>query len=149
MWGILVTALAATLVIFIGMNFHKPEKDIRHKVEHCHAIADPQFLLEMNAMLGPDVLGGNRVDALENGEQIVPAMLAAIRSASRSITFETYIYWSGDIGRAFADALRERASAGVPVHVMLDWFGSAKVDQHLLDELTDAGVQLHRYHPLR
>ena len=153
MSGILITALATTLVtalvIFIGMNFHKPEKDIRHKVEHCRTIADPQFLLEMNAMLGPDVLGGNRVEVLENGEQIFPAMLTAIHAATRSITFETYIYWSGEIGRAFADALCERARAGVPVHVMLDWLGSAKIDQRLLDELSAAGVQLRRYHPLR
>ena len=74
-------------------------------------------------------------------------MLAAIRSASISITFETYIYWSGDIGRAFADALAERARHGVKVHVLLDWVGSAKMDEQLIDGMKDAGVEVHKFHP--
>jgi cardiolipin synthase len=45
--------------------------------------------------------------------------------------------------------LKERASAGIPVHVMLDWAGSAKMERCLLDELTDAGIEVKRYHPLR
>ncbi len=79
-------------------------------------------------MMSPSIVGGNRVEALQNGEQIFPAMLAAIRAARRSVTFETYIYWSGEIGRAFSEALAERAAAGVPVHVTLDWAGSVKMD---------------------
>ena len=63
---------------------------------------------------------------LLNGDRIFPAMLAAIRQARRTITFETYIYWSESIGREFADALIERARAGVKVHVLLDWVGSGK-----------------------
>lgn len=86
--------------------------------------------------------------ALQNGDEIFPAMLAAITEAKSSITFETCIHWSGDMGRAFADALRERAQDGVSVHVMLDWAGSAKMDQRLLGELTEAGVQVERYHEL-
>ena len=103
------------------------------RIEHCHAIDNPQFELEMDAMLGPALVNGNHITALQNGEEIFPAMLEAIRAARTSITFETYIYWSGSIGRAFADALKERAQAGVPVHVMLDWAGSVKMDQSLLD----------------
>ena len=38
-------------------------------------------------------------------------MLAAIAAATRSITFETYIYWSGKVGNEFAAALIERARA--------------------------------------
>jgi cardiolipin synthase len=51
-------------------------------------------------------------------------MLEAIGCAKASITFETYIYWSGEIGRKFSEALCGRAQAGVMVHVMLDWVGS-------------------------
>ncbi len=135
-------------VVIVSMNFHRPEKSVRHHVEHNHAIDDPQFRLEMDAMLGPVVLEGNAVTALQNGDEIFPAMLQAIRGATRSISFETYIYWSGDIGSAFAAALKERCQAGVAVHVMLDWAGSAKMDGRLLDELSDAGVEVERYHRL-
>lgn len=73
---------------------------------------------------------------------------SSAESAARvSITFETYIYWSGDIGQAFADALAERARQGVKVHVLLDWVGSAKMDDSLLAVLTRAGVQVRRFHP--
>jgi cardiolipin synthase len=100
-------------------------------------------------LLGPGVLPGNRVTALQNGEQIFPAMFASIGGARKSITFETYIYWSGEIGRKFSAALSERARAGVNVHVMLDWAGSGKMEAELLEELKAAGVELELYHPLR
>ena len=32
-------------------------------------------------------------------------MLAAIKGAKKTITFETYIYWSGKVGQEFAAAL--------------------------------------------
>jgi cardiolipin synthase len=76
-------------------------------------------------------------------------MLAAIQAAEKTITFETYIYWSGQVGRAFADALSERAKAGVRVHVLLDWIGSNRLDPQALGELQDAGVEVERYRPLR
>jgi cardiolipin synthase A/B len=145
---LLIVVVLTALVIVIAINFKTPEKTVRHEVTHCHAIGDPQFELEMDAMLGPDMLEGNAITCLQNGDEIFPAMLAAIRSAQLSITFETYIYWSGEIGKAFADALKERAQAGVPVHVMLDWAGSAKMERHLLDELEQAGVEVELYHAL-
>ena len=150
MWTVIViVALVAALATVIATNFHKPEKSIRFPVEHCHAVRDPQFRLEMDAMLGPNVLEGNRITALQNGDEIFPAMLAAIRSATRTITFETYIYWSGKVGSQFADALIERARAGVQVHVMLDWVGSKRIDEKLIDRMKAVGIQVVRYHALR
>jgi len=150
MWLLAFTVMVVTaLVILIGINFKIPEKAVRHAISHRHSIDDPQFELEMDAMLGPDMLQGNGITALHNGAEIFPAMLDAIRSAKLSITFETYIYWSGTIGREFADALKERCKAGIPVHVMLDWAGSLKMDSAILDELTDAGVEVEKYHALK
>ena len=50
--------------------------------------------------------------------------------------------------QAFADALAERAKAGVQVRVLLDWLGSQKIDEKLLDEMRDAGVEIYLFHPL-
>jgi cardiolipin synthase len=100
-------------------------------------------------LLGPPLTDGNTAAHFENGEQIFPAMLAAIRSAQRTITFETYIYWSGEVGREFARALEERARSGVKVHVLLDWVGSQKIEDQLLQAMKDAGVQVQMFHPLR
>jgi cardiolipin synthase len=76
-------------------------------------------------------------------------MLAAIRAANSTITFETFIYWSGEVGREFAAALAERAKAGVRVHLLLDWFGSNRLDAAALAELAKAGVEVEHYRPLR
>ncbi|MGH8146583.1 MAG: phospholipase D-like domain-containing protein [Rhodanobacteraceae bacterium] len=151
MWIIIIVAavVVTALVVVVLMNFHRPERAVRHAIEHRFAIDDPQLRREMDALLGPAVLEGNAIEPLQNGDEIFPAMLEAIRGAQRSITFETYIYWSGDIGKIFADALKERRGAGVSVHVMLDWAGSAKMDHALLQELVDAGIEVERYHPLR
>jgi cardiolipin synthase len=105
------------------------------------------FRPELGVLLGPPFIDGTRHQVLVNGDQIFPAMLAAIRPARASITFETYIYRSGAIGAEFAAALAERARHGVKVHLLLDWVGSAKMDESLRQEMTVAGVQIRRFHP--
>ena len=148
LWVIGITVLATSLILIVLQNFKTPEKVLERKVEHRYDISDPQFRREMSVLLGPTIIRGNKVSALQNGNEIFPAMLLAIRSAQTSITFETFIYWSGEIGEVFSQALSERARAGVPVNVIIDWVGSAKMEQSLLDSMQDAGVQLHRYRPL-
>ena len=100
----------------------------------------------MGVLLGPAILEGNRFAVLLNGDEIFPAMLSAIRSAEKSISFESYIYWSGSVGREFAEALSERAKAGVKVHLLLDWLGSSKLDGAQLDLMKQAGVTVRRFH---
>ena len=147
-WTIVVTVAITTLCAVLAMNFVTPEKKLEKPVPHRYAISDPEFRREMSVMLGPTILPGNRVTSLQNGDQIFPAMLEAIGAARTSITFETYIYWSGEIGKRFTTALSERARAGIPVHVVIDWAGSIRMDDELLDEMRAAGVRIHRYRPL-
>jgi cardiolipin synthase A/B len=143
-------AIVATLVVVaFALNLSSGETKIAHKVPHLYGIAGDQFVRSMGTLLGPGLLGGNKVTPLINGDQIFPAMLEAIRSARATITFETYIYWSGDIGKEFVSALSERARAGVAVHVLVDWFGSWKIDNALLREMREAGAQVVLYNPLR
>jgi cardiolipin synthase len=141
--------LVTLSVVVIAVNFKKPEKRIAYAVKHLNGIHDPVFQREMGVLMGPAILDGNRVTALQNGDEIFPAMLEAIRGARRTITFETYIYWSGSVGDSFAAALEERARAGVKVSVMLDWVGSGKMEDTIIDRLVASGVQVERYHPLR
>ena len=148
-WIIGLTVLITIVAVVVGINFATPEKELERTVTHHYSISDPQFRREMSVMMGPSVLPGNQVSALNNGEEIFPAMLEAIRGAQVSVTFETYIYWSGEIGEEFTEALSERARAGVPVHVTIDWVGSIKMDQELLDRMEDAGVEVERYRPLK
>lgn len=147
-WQIALTALGTLLLVLLAMNFVTPEKKLERKVEHRYAIGDAQYRREMGVLLGPAIAGGNRVTDLQNGDEIFPAMLEAIAGARRSITFETYIYWSGDIGRRMADALAERARAGVKVSVLLDWVGSLRMDEALTGAMRAAGARVEHYRPL-
>ena len=147
-WTIVITAAVTVLAVVISMNFATPEKKLERKIEHRYAVADPQFRREMGVLLGPAILHGNHVTDLENGDEIFPAMLEGIRSAKKTITFETYIYWSGEVGKKLADALSERARAGVDVNVTIDGAGSVSMDKSLLAQMKDAGVHVERYRPL-
>ncbi len=142
--GAVGVTLAAAVVAF---NLLGSEKRIDRRIERLYGLDDARFTHELGVLLGPAFLSGNRHTALRNGDEIFPVMLAAIRSARTTINFERYIYWSGDIGRAFADALAERARNGVKTHVLLDWVGSAKVDDDLVQEMVAAGVQIRKFHP--
>ena len=143
-----VGALFAVVAVVVFMNFVTAEKEIQTSLEHHYGVGDPQFRRELGTLLGPPIIDGNRVQGLQNGDEIFPAMLAAIRDARHTITFETYIYWSGDIGWDFARALEERARAGVKVHVLLDWLGSQKIEQAMLTEMRASGIEIEHYHPL-
>ena len=149
-WALaLAIACAGALSVVIALNFKTAEKEVSESIPRLYDVGDPQFARTMSVLLGPPIVGGNRYEVLRNGEEIFPAMLDAIRHAQRTIDFETYIYWSGDIGKTFADALAERAHAGVKVHVLLDWLGSQKIDRALIEEMARAGVEVQRYHALR
>ena len=147
-WLLAATVLGTAVVVLFSFNFMRSEKTIERSIEHDYAVNAPQFRREMGVLLGPGITGGNRVEALDNGEEIFPAMLDAIRAAEKTINFETYIYWSGDIGREFSEALAERARAGVKVNVVIDWVGGMKMDAGVANRMTAAGVRVQYYRPL-
>ena len=145
-WIAIASCLLTLGAVWLAFNLASGEKQIERQIERLYATEDPQFHRALGALLGPSIVEGNKVDVLLNGDAIFASMLKAIGQAQRSITFETYIYWSETIGREFADALVARARAGVRVHVLLDWVGSAKMEQRYLDEMKQAGVEVERYH---
>ena len=145
-----IAAIAATLfVVLLLRNLSSSEKKLQHEVEPLYPIASDQFRRVLSSLLGPPIAPGNHVQPLQNGDEIFPSMLEAIRSARRTVCFETFIYWSGEIAEEISRALSERAQAGVKVHVLLDWLGSNRMDAELVSRMEDAGVEVERYHPIR
>ena len=98
---VLLVLFASAITMVIVLNFESGEKKIKHAVDKRYSIDDPQILRSMGALLGPAIVPGNRAQTLVNGDQILPAMLAEVRVAKKSITLETYIYWYGTIGKEF------------------------------------------------
>ncbi|MFM0737373.1 cardiolipin synthase [Paraburkholderia xenovorans] len=141
-----ITAFITLIIVLAIANLSSGEKKIEHKIERLYASDDPQFLRSMGLLLGPPVISGNRFDMLLNGDRIFPSMLEGIRSARKTITFETFIYWSGEIGEQIAQALADKAREGIAVHVLLDWVGSSKMDKRYLNLLREAGAEVIQYH---
>jgi cardiolipin synthase len=98
--------------------------------------------------MGRRFTDGNSIDVLENGVQIFPAMLEAVASARHRVDFVTYVYWTGEIARRFAEALAERAKAGVRVRVLLDAFGCKKMEDRLVEGMKTAGVDVRWFRPV-
>jgi cardiolipin synthase len=119
------------------------------ELEDPPAPGSPDFARLVEALTAAPLRQGNRVTVLRNGDEIFPAMLAAIRSAERTIDFATYVYWTGSIAPQFAGALAERASAGVEVNVLLDAVGAAKMDRALVTRLEQAGAKVAWFRPVR
>src|SRR5260221_731747 len=131
-----------------GCSTSYHSRGIQYQIEPKYSVQDPQFFRSMGQLLGPPLVPGNRISGCVNGDRIFPAMLEAIRRARESINLETYIYWSGEVGEQFAEALAERARAGVQVHVMLDSVGSRRLDGRSLNRMREDGVEVRRYNPL-
>jgi len=144
--GLILVSAAAGYVFAITVATSSAPKRTVYELPHDFTVGAPTFL--PSALPGPTMTSGNRLDLLENGDAIFPAMLAAIASARKTVNFEAYIFWSGEVGTQFRDALAERAAHGVAVRVLLDAFGSS--GRHLkasdVDILRLAGCQVEFFH---
>src|SRR5690606_1680237 len=105
-----------------------------------------RFILNTN--ISP-LTAGNKVTLLRNGEEKFPVLLQAIKSAQHHIHIEYYIYENDQIGNQIADALIERAQAGVEVRFIYDDFGSYLIGRELVARLQQAGVKTSPFYRIR
>jgi cardiolipin synthase A/B len=107
-------------------------------------MGDQEELLrrKLEVVIGTPFTEGNRVEVLRNGDQIFPPMLEAIRGATHTVDLMTFVYWKGDIAVEFADAMSERAQAGVRVRLLIDALGGRLIDKQLVDRMDRAGVRV-------
>lgn len=114
---------------------------------------DPLEIVELvrigRAMSGRELLGGNRVTPLHNGEQAYPAMLEAIASARHHVWLMSYIFDPGEIGTRFANALQAAQQRGVQVRVLLDGVGDLYLGPRGSRMLRDRGLRVSLFIPLR
>ncbi|MGK5552795.1 phospholipase D-like domain-containing protein [Actinomadura kijaniata] len=114
-----------------------------------------QIRRRLERLIGIAATEGNELVALRNGDEIFPAMLESIRSAEQTVDMMTYVYWRGAIAEEFAEALCERASAGLRVRLLLDAIGSWQIEGRLLKRMSESGVTVawfrkpHHLSPLK
>jgi len=147
-WYLGLAVLVTTLVIIVARNLAPPEKKIKRLDEVDCELGSDQFRRETSVLLRAPMVGGNTVELLNNGVEIFPALIEAIEGAQETICFETFIYWSGEVGMEMAEAFAKKAREGVEVRVLIDWLGSRIIGTDEENVMLDAGVELEIYRPL-
>jgi cardiolipin synthase len=111
-------------------------------------LGEPSFFPTLEAYTSSPIVGGNSVELLLNGDEIFPALVQAIRSAQKTITYAQYYYEDGPVAREIAEALAERCRAGVGANVLLDAFGTLNMPAEYVDLLQTAGCHVAYFRPL-
>jgi cardiolipin synthase A/B len=111
-------------------------------------LGEPSFFPTLEAYAGSPIVGGNAVEVLLNGEEIFPALVEAIGSAQRTISYAQYFYEDGPVARDVAEALAERCRAGVGVNVLLDGFGTLSMPGEYVALMKNSGCHVVHFRPL-
>jgi cardiolipin synthase len=98
--------------------------------------------------LGEPLIGGNRVELLEDGPATFEAMYRAIEGARDHVNIESYIVAADGPGEEIARRLAERCADGVRVNLLFDSFGSLTTSSAFFARLRRCGVSLCEYNPL-
>jgi cardiolipin synthase A/B len=132
----------------VGIVTVEPSEGADVDVVPEHSTRVDRLRRALEGIIGVPATEGNAIDILRNGNDIFPAMLQAIAQAQRTIDLLTFVYWRGEVGTRFADALAERARAGVRVRVLLDAWGAKPMDGSLITMMDEAGVHIRWFRPL-
>ena len=91
----------------------------------------------------------NKIDILSDGKTTFDAMFNAIQNAKNHIHIEFFIFGNDKISNQLRELLIEKASAGVRVRMIYDYWGSFFLSRWYLQSLREAGVYLRPFLPLR
>src|SRR5262244_3894038 len=113
------------------------------------SVGESAFVRAVEAHTLSGLIEGNRAEVLVNGDEIFPAMLAAIRAGRTTITFANFSWEDGDVAREMVEALAERCRDGVGVNVLVDAIGSSEMPKEQQRTLAASGCHFARYKPVR
>ena len=140
-WGgvLLVLVVVQILVIWSIRRHRDPDLHIE-----CDYPIDKLMPSLAGLTLGTAV-AGNKVEVHENGA-FFDVLIARIRAARHSVHFETFLWKDGQLGRRVADALIDRARAGVQVRVLLDAQGSKAAGKEVVERMRITGCRVTFFH---
>lgn len=91
---------------------------------------------------------GHELKVFVESASLIAAMIADIQTATTRVWLESYLFAGDSAGQAVAEALKERARAGVDVRLLYDAVGSFGTPSAIFEEMQAAGIQLHAFHTL-
>jgi len=137
----IICAVVGFVLYLLAPGEHIP----RFGLDSKFPVQSHEFLTTMVGATGVPFIHNNNVTILNNGDEFYPAMLEAIANAKKTITMETYIFWPGETGLKFAEAMADRCRSGVRVKLLLDAFGSLSIGKDIQNVLKEAGCQVAWY----
>ena len=137
------------LLASLGVGCRAPRLHLQERVVTESSVTEPSFRHSLGGALRTPFVAGNRVSPLVNGDQFVPAIVAAIHAASNSINIETFIWKSGRMTDQILEPLIERARAGVEVRVIADALGTYRLVGKDRERMRVAGIRFVRMNPPR
>jgi cardiolipin synthase len=146
-----IVAVLSLVIMVIGLSITLWSAQ-RGRVTHLNVKDAGDFAALLPSIVGltqSSLDAGNQVELLQNGDQFFPRLLHDIAAAKQSVHIESYIWWKGAICEQIANALAQKAREGVEVRLLVDASGGHKMDDKLDRLMTDAGVRLARFHPVR
>jgi cardiolipin synthase len=137
------------LLGILGMGCRAPRLHLQERVVAGSSVVEPSFRNSLGGALRTPFVPGNRVSPLVNGDQFVPAIVAAIRAASNSVNIETFIWKSGRMSDQILEPLIERARTGVEVRIIADGLGTYRLVRKDRERMRAAGIRFVRMNPPR
>lgn len=136
---LILTIVVLALVIWSIRRHRDPDLDIE-----CDAPIE-KLIPTIAGLTLSSAVDGNSVEVFENGAYF-DELIAAIAGAEKTVHFETFLWEEGVLGQRVADALSERARAGLKVRVLVDAIGSGKMGEPVEKQLRAAGARLVKFH---
>jgi len=99
----------------------------------------------IEALTDASIVGGNKLEILQNGDGTFPIMLRDIQNAKSTITFAQYLVKGGILATEFARSFAERCQAGIKVYVLFDSQGSGDAPDDLAATMRKPGCQLEYF----
>jgi cardiolipin synthase len=136
------------VLVLVGVALFLAQDPRTMTVRSAYRLSDNRFGAYVASLVNVPLSTGNQLSVLRNGDEIYPAMIAAIDGATERIGFETYNFIEGRAGDLFTEALARAAKRGVSVRVILDTVGAARPHEKLRALFAEAGVQLVWFNPV-
>jgi cardiolipin synthase len=112
-------------------------------------LGDTTFFPTLEALTDAPIVGGNKIELLQNGDALFPLMLREIKNAKSTITFAQYLFKGGSLAEELARSFAERCQAGIKVYVLLDSHGSSEAPEEIAEMIRKAGCQLEYFRRIR
>ena len=144
-WAIILAVVASAFALFAYLTLvTNADANRQDRVDAAPPVAvdASAFLRALHGAAGEPPSVGNNAELFQNGDEIFPAMIAAIRSSRETVHFSTYVYWAGTVPDQFAELFCETARRGVKVRIVLDSEGADLISPPVIGRMRAAGCHV-------